>query len=62
MTIFNTEEDIIKTKVCPAIILALKRIAKLKARIIYENISININIGNKIKGHSGMKIFRNLKE
>lgn len=39
--------------------IALNRIAKLKALIIYEKISIKINIGNKIKGHSGIKIYKN---
>jgi len=34
LVIFKTNELIIKTKVWPAIILALNRIAKLNARII----------------------------
>lgn len=41
-----------------AIILALKRIAKLKARITYEKISIGINKNNNRKGASGIKIFK----
>jgi hypothetical protein len=41
--------------------MALSRIARLNARIIYEKISINISIGNNIKGHSGIKIFKNFK-
>lgn len=36
--------------------IAESRIAKLKALIIYEKISIKINIGNKINGDSGIKI------
>lgn len=51
-------EETITIKVCPAIILALNRIAKLKARIIYENISIKIKIGNNIKGQEGINIFK----
>jgi len=50
--------DIMNTKVWPAIMLALKRIAKLKQRIIYENSSIKIKKGNKKKGHSGMNNFK----
>ena len=42
-----------------AIILALKRIAKLNARITYENISIGINKNNNKNGASGMNIFKN---
>lgn len=41
---------------CPAIILAANRMAKLNAFIIYENISIQISIGNKANGASGMNI------
>lgn len=33
--------------------------AKLKARITYENTSINISIGSNIKGHSGINIYKN---
>jgi len=58
---FKMNDAIKNTKVCPAIILALNRIAKLNALIIYEKISINISIGNNIKGHSGINIFKNCK-
>jgi len=51
--------EIIYTKVWPAIILALNRIAKLKQRITYENISIIIRNGSNKKGHSGTKILKN---
>lgn len=54
------KEEIIKTNVCPAIIFALKRIARLKALIKYEKISIGTNINNKNKGASGTKIFKKL--
>jgi hypothetical protein len=47
-----------KTKVWPAIILADKRIAKLKVRITYEKISIKIKGINKTKGHSGINNFK----
>lgn len=56
MLILNTKEDIIYTKVCPAIILAANRIARLNAFIIYENISMQISIGNKTNGASGINI------
>ena len=39
--------------------MALKRIAKLKQRITYENISITIKKGNNRKGHSGIKSLKN---
>jgi hypothetical protein len=39
--------------------LAVNLIDKLKALIIYENISIKINIGNNAKGHLGINIFKN---
>jgi hypothetical protein len=52
---------IICTKVWPANILAANRIAKLNKRIKYENISMGINIGNKIKGHCGINICKNFK-
>jgi len=55
------KDEIIKTKVCPANILAAKRIAKLNIRIKYEKISIGIKIGNRMKGHSGIKILKNFK-
>lgn len=58
---FNIKVTIICTNVCPANILAANRIAKLKRRIKYENISIGINIGSKIKGHCGINICRNFK-
>jgi hypothetical protein len=41
--------------------LAANLIAKLNIRSMYENSSIGIIIGNKIKGHSGIKIFKNFK-
>ena len=52
---------IILTKVWPAKIFAVNLIDKLKALIIYENNSININTGNKAKGHLGINIFKNLR-
>ncbi len=52
--------DIIKTRVCPANILAANLIDKLNIRIKYEKISIGIKIGNKTNGHSGIKILKNL--
>ena len=56
---FKINVTIICTNVWPANILAANRIAKLKRRIKYENISIGISIGNKIKGHCGIKICKN---
>jgi hypothetical protein len=41
--------------------LAANLIAKLNILIKYENISIGTNIGNNTKGHSGIKICKNLK-
>ena len=58
---FKINVTIICTNVCPANILAANRIARLKRRIKYENISIGINIGNKIKGHCGINICKNFK-
>jgi len=52
---------IILTKVCPANILAVNLIDKLKALIIYEKISISINTGNRANGHLGINIFKNFK-
>jgi hypothetical protein len=56
--VFITKILIIFTKVCPAKILAVNLIDKLKALIIYENISIIINIGNNAIGHLGINIFK----
>lgn len=58
---FKINVTIICTNVWPANILAANRIAKLKRRIRYENISIGIKIGNKIKGHWGINICKNFK-
>ena len=41
--------------------LAVNLIDRLKALIIYENNSININTGNEAIGHFGIKIFKNFK-
>jgi len=60
LVIFKMNADIIFTKVCPAIILADNRIAKLKDLIIYENTSITMRSGNSINGHSGINIFKKL--
>lgn len=51
---------IVCTSVCPAIVLALDRIAGLNDFITWGNVSIAINIGNNINGHSGIKILRDL--
>ncbi len=48
---------IVNNNTWPAVILAAKRIAKLNTRIMYENISITNNIGNKNTGTSGKKNF-----
>jgi hypothetical protein len=55
----DTNNEIICTRVWPAIILALNLIAKLKDLIMYENISVHISIGSNDKGHSGINIFIN---
>jgi hypothetical protein len=58
---FNMKLTIICTKVWPANILAANLIDKLNNLIKYEKISIGINIGNKTKGHCGIKICKNFK-
>lgn len=55
----NTNDEIICTRVWPAMILALDLIAKLKDLIIWEKISVQISIGSNGKGHSGINIFKN---
>lgn len=51
----------ILTNVCPAKILAVNLIAKLKALNIYDDTSIKISKGNNAIGQVGTKIFKNLK-
>src|ERR1700733_10212538 len=57
----NVKPETKNTKVCPAIILALNLIAKLKALIAYEKISIGTSRNKRGNGASGTKIFKNFK-
>ena len=56
---FSKKFVIINSNVCPAIILALNRIAKLPALKTYENNSIGIKISNNKTGASGIKSLKN---
>jgi hypothetical protein len=59
--IFKIKPVRIFNKVCPDIKFAKSRIAKLKAREIYETNSIHVNNGKITKGRLGKKNLNHIK-